>query len=97
MTGCPFELTYLYNNCLWSTQIGLRGASQVIAQSNQSTQEQMGNATGGESGGGSQDTVNTTVGALSGVGDNIQQAFRGLGALPFHEDFTDGSFGAFQN
>ena len=55
MTGCPFELIYLYN-CLWSTQISLRGAPQVIAQSNQSIQEQMGNATGGESGGGSQDT-----------------------------------------
>ena len=35
-------------------------------------------------------------GTLPNVGGDIQQAFRGLGALPFHEDFPEGSFGAFQ-
>ena len=40
--------------------------------------------------------VKTTAGALPCVGGNIQQAFRGLRALPLHEDFADGFFGAFQ-
>lgn len=33
--------------------------------------------------------VKTTAGALPGVGGNIQQALRGLRALPLHEDFAE--------
>lgn len=75
-----------------STQVSSRGASQATTQSNQLTQEQAGGKNGGKNSGGSQDT---TVGALLGVSGNIQLAFRGLGAFPFHKDFTEGSFSTF--
>ena len=48
--------------------------------------------TGGANDGSTQDTIG---GASPDIGDDIQQAFRGLGALPFHEDFAEGSFGTF--
>ena len=51
-----------------SAQISSHGASQATTQSNQLTQEQAGGISGGENGGGSQDT---TAGALPGVGGNI--------------------------
>lgn len=35
-------------------------------------------------------------GESSGVGGNIQQAYKGLGDLSFQENFAEGSFGAFQ-
>jgi hypothetical protein len=53
----------------------------------------VGSATSSGSGGESQDT---TAGVLPSVGSNIQQAFRGLGALPFHKDFAEDSFDASQ-
>ena len=46
---------------------------------------------GGESSGGSQYPDD-----LQGVGGNIQQAYKGLGDLPFQENFAEGFFGAFQ-
>ena len=50
---------------------------------------------GGEYGGGSQDT--TVVSALlASVGGNIQRAYGGRGPLPFQQDFAEGSFGAFR-
>ena len=76
-----------------STQISSRDASQSTAQSDQSAQEQMGNILGNGGSGGSQ---NTTTDDVQGVGGNIQQAYRGLGDLPFQENFANGSFGAFQ-
>jgi hypothetical protein len=47
---------------------------------------------GGESNGGSQYYPDD----LQGVGGNIQQAYKGLGDLPFQENFAEGSFGALQ-
>jgi hypothetical protein len=80
-----------------SSQISPYTASQVTAQSNQSTQEHVGSITsgitGGKNGGGSQDA---SADGLPSVGGNISQAYSGRGALPFQQDFTEGSFGAFQ-
>ena len=63
-------------------------------QSNQLTQEYVGSITnsitGGENGGGS------SVDGLLSVNSNILQAYSGRRALPFQQDFTEGSFGAFQ-
>ena len=53
----------------------------------------MGNILGDGGSGGSQ---NTTTDNLQGVGGNIQQAYRGLGDLPFQENPAEGSPGAFQ-
>ena len=50
-----------------------------------------GNILGGESSGGSQYPDD-----LQGVDGNIQQAYKGLGDLPFQENFAEGFFGAFQ-
>ena len=46
-----------------------------------------------KNGGGSQDA---SADGLPIVGGNISQAYSGRGALPFRQDFTEGSFGAFQ-
>ena len=46
-----------------------------------------------KNGGGSQDA---SVDGLPSIGGNISQAYSGRGALPFQDDFTEGSFGAFQ-
>jgi hypothetical protein len=37
-----------------------------------------------------------TASALRSIGGNIQQAYRGRGALPFQQDFAEGSFGTFR-
>src|ERR1700730_731762 len=76
-----------------SSQISSYTASQVTAQSNQSTQEYVGSITsgitGGENGGRSQDA---SANGLPSIGGNISQAYSGCGALPFQHKFTKGSF-----
>ena len=39
--------------------------------------------------------VELKIGASPDIGGDIQQAFRGLGALPFYKEFAEGSFGTF--
>ena len=80
-----------------SSQISPSTALQTTTQSTRSTQEQaggiIGGITGGENGGGGQDASADGLPSISG---NISQAYSGRGALPFQDDFTEGSFGAFQ-
>ena len=80
-----------------NSQISPSTALQTTAQLTRSTQEQAGGIrggiTGGENGGGSQDA---SVDGLPSISGNISQAYSGRGALPFQDDFTEGSFGAFQ-
>ena len=80
-----------------SSQISSRTALQITAQSNQSTQEQVGgiieSITGGKNSSGSQDT---SADGLQSVRGNISQAYSGRRALPFQHNFTEGSFSAFQ-
>jgi len=40
--------------------------------------------------------ADNTASALPSIGGNIQQAYRGRGALPFQQDFAEGPFGAFR-
>ncbi len=80
-----------------SSQISPSTTLQTTTQSTQSTQEQaggiIGGITGGKDGGGSQDA---SIDGLPSISGNISQAYSGRGALPFQDDFTEGSFGAFQ-
>ena len=41
-------------------------------------------------------TQNTLGGTLPDIGNDIQQAFRGLRAIPFYKGFAKGFFNTFQ-
>jgi hypothetical protein len=80
-----------------SSQISSSTASRITTQSTQTTQEQLGSITGGITGGkNSGGSQNASADGLLSTGGNISQAYSGRGALPFQNDFAEGSFSAFQ-